>query len=266
MMPGERSPRARTRNVGVETDDEIERLALRVAALEGEKAALEAERALLESFAAVAAHELVVPLVMTESYAAMVTERLAGHEHAETRADLRAMSRGAARARLLVEALLHDARSSSRPLQRRRVDAGALVQDCLALLAPELELRETRVEVGELPVVLGEEVLLRSVFVNLLFNALKYSPRQRSLIRVAALREPGEWRFVVESEGPTIPSEDRERIFEPFNRARAERRSRGAGLGLAIMRRIVDRHGGTVGITPANGGSGNRFYFTLPAA
>ena len=69
------------------------------------------------------------------------------------------------------------------------------------------------------------------------------------------------------SEGPTIPVEDRERIFEPFSRARTERRVRGAGLGLSISRRVVERHGGRIGVTAANGSrsNGNVFYFTLPA-
>jgi signal transduction histidine kinase len=124
--------------------------------------------------------------------------------------------------------------------------------------------RGAEVEIGELPEVLGEEALLGSVFVNLIFNALKYSPRQGGSIRIGAVRELRQWRLTVESEGPTIPHEDRERIFEPFHRARTERRERGAGLGLTICRRIVERHGGTIGVAPANS-SGNLFFFTLPS-
>ncbi|HEX2412747.1 MAG TPA: ATP-binding protein, partial [Solirubrobacteraceae bacterium] len=60
------------------------------------------------------------------------------------------------------------------------------------------------------------------------------------------------------------PPEDRTRIFEPYQRVQGERRIRGAGLGLTICRRIVERHGGHIGVVPAAGG-GNRFYFTLPA-
>jgi len=86
---------------------EVENLSARVEQLEREKAAVEA-------FAAVAAHELVEPLVMTEAYASMVSDRLDHDEHAESRRDLDALSRGAARMRLLVETLLNDARSSGR--------------------------------------------------------------------------------------------------------------------------------------------------------
>jgi signal transduction histidine kinase len=258
MTPAERSPRAYEPDTSEDLDvlaSQVERLSARIAALEEEKAAL-------EGFAAVAAHELVVPLVMAESYAAIVSDRLA--DDVQSRRDLDALSRGAARARLLVEMLLHDARASERPLQRRPVDLAVVVRECVALVGPEVTARGARIEVADLPTVFGEEPLLRSVFTNLIFNALKYSPRQGGTIEVGVNRELTEWRFFVRSEGPTIPLEDRERIFEPFNRARLERRESGAGLGLAICRRIVERHGGTIGVTSANS-SGNAFYFTLPA-
>ena len=68
----------------------------------------------------------------------------------------------------------------------------------------------------------------------------------------------------MQSQGPTIPAADRERIFGRYHRGRGERRARGAGLGLTICRHIVERHGGQIGVTAADRGA-NRFYFTLPA-
>jgi chemotaxis family two-component system sensor kinase Cph1 len=236
---------------------EAERLSARVEELEREKAALEA-------FAGVAAHELVEPLVITEAYATMIAERLDEDEHAESRRDLAALSRTVARTRLLLEALLLDARATNDHMPNRRVDLGGLVSDGLELLAGEIEAREASVTVGELPVVTGNEALLNGVFTNLLMNALKYSPRAGAEIAINALRAGDEWRIWVDSEGPTIPAEDRVRIFRPYERGTGERRARGAGLGLAICRRIVERHGGRIGVRPAPGG-GNRFFFTLPA-
>jgi signal transduction histidine kinase len=227
-------------------------------------AEVEREKADVEAFAAIAAHELLKPLVMTEAYAAIVSDRLDEEAHADSRRDLAVLGRGAARTRLLVETLLHDARSSGRQLRRRPVDLQELVSDCIALLAPEIQSRDADVVVEELPNVFGEPALLSGLFTNLLINALKYSPRRAGVIRVRATRAATAWRVAVESEGPTIPEEDRRRIFEPFHRGRGERRARGAGLGLAICRRIVDRHGGQIGVVPANN-SGNRFFFTLPA-
>jgi light-regulated signal transduction histidine kinase (bacteriophytochrome) len=236
---------------------DIKTLSARVEQLEREKAAVEA-------FAAVAAHELVEPLVMTEAYATIVSDRLDADQHADSRRDLDALSRGAARMRLLIETLLHDARSSGRDVKREPVELHRIVTECLALLAPEIAARGADVKIEPLPNVEGEEALLSGLFANLLINALKYSPRQSPTIRVRALREAQEWRFEVQSSGPTIPVEDRERIFEPFHRGTGERRARGAGLGLTTCKRIVERHGGAIGVRAANG-SGNVFHFTLPA-
>ncbi|MGH2969767.1 MAG: sensor histidine kinase [Solirubrobacteraceae bacterium] len=238
-------------------EGEVERLSARVAQLEREKAQVEA-------FAAVAAHELVEPLIMTEAYASIVSDRLGEPEHADSRRDLHALSRGVSRMRLLAESLLHDARASGRQLERKPVDVTALVGDCIGLLQPEIASRDARIELGELPDAVGEEALLSGVFSNLLINALKYSPRRGAGIRVGGAREEAACRFFVESEGPTVPHEDRRRIFEIYQRGQGERRASGAGLGLTICRRIVERHGGEIGVVSVNG-SGNRFFFTLPA-
>jgi signal transduction histidine kinase len=238
-------------------DEEIDRLHSRIAELE-------AERDAMEAFAAMAAHELVEPLVMTEAYAAMVSDRLDSGDEDEARTDLAALVRGVTRVRGLVESLLHDARAAGRGLDVLPVDTGAIVRDTLSLLEPEITARGARIDLGELPVVAAEGPLLAGVFSNLLVNALKFSPRNDAEIAIGARPERGEWRFWVESTGPEIAPAERERIFEPFLRGRDERRVRGAGLGLAICRRIVERHGGRIGVSPLPGGTGNRFFFTLP--
>jgi light-regulated signal transduction histidine kinase (bacteriophytochrome) len=236
---------------------ETEHLAARVQALERENAALEA-------FAGVAAHELVEPLVIAEAYATMVAERLRDGEHAESQRDLAALARTVSRTRLLLEALLHDARTTDDHLADRSVDLGEVVAGCVDLLGQEVAARGASVHVGDLPTVSGNESLLNGLFTNLLMNALKYSPRYGAEIAIDSEREDAEWRVWIDSEGPTIPVEDRERIFNAYQRGTGERRARGAGLGLAICSRIVERHGGRIGVDPAPGG-GNRFYFTLPA-
>lgn len=236
-------------------EGELERLAARVEELEQEKARVEA-------FAAVAAHELVEPLVMTEAYTSILTDRLHEPEHAASRADLQAIGRAVARLRLLTESVLHEARSRTHPLERQPVAVGALVADCLRVLAPEIAARDSRMQVDELPDAHANEAMLGGVFSNLLINALKYSPRRGARIRVGGSVEPMGPRYFVESEGPTIPEGDRDRIFDSFQRGKDERRAQGAGLGLSICRQIVGRHGGVIGVEPGDGG-GNRFYFTL---
>jgi signal transduction histidine kinase len=251
--------RARRATAGSATVLELEtaRLSARIEQLEREKADLEA-------FAAIAAHELVEPLIITEAYASMVLDRLDADVHAESRRDLATLGRAANRTRHLLEALLKDARSGEHRIARRPVALEEVVSDCLVLLDREIEARGATVHVGALPVVCGDAPLLNGLFTNLILNALKYSPRHGPEIVVEASAENDVWCISVESEGPTIPPEDRERIFQPYQRGRGERRARGSGLGLAICRRIVERHGGVIAVAPGMGG-GNRFYFTLPS-
>jgi signal transduction histidine kinase len=227
----------------------------------------ELEAALEDSreFAALAAHELMTPLVMTETYAGLICERLDPVLHAESRRDLSAVERSAVRTRRLVEALLHDASARQAPPRYEEVDLERVARDAIRTIAPEIERRDAHVEIDELPVVAGEPELLGAVLPNLLVNALKYNPRQGGTIRLGCERREGWWEIRVDDDAPRVPDEDRERIFAPYHRGRAERRVRGSGLGLAICRRIVRRYGGEIGVTDAPTG-GNRFSFTVPAA
>jgi len=236
---------------------EIIRLRERISELEREKQAV-------EGFAAVAAHELLTPVVMMDACAATVCDRLDGELDPDSRNDLEALRRGAARSRLLVETLLHHARVSARPLDRTWVDPVQLLRECEAVLAPELRARAAVIELGPLPQVYAQEQLLGAVFMNLLVNGLKYGPRQGGTIRARGGSTLTGWRFSVRSEGQPIPLQDRRRIFEPYQRGSGERRVRGGGLGLSICREIVERHGGQLRLT-ASGSAGNVFTFTLRA-
>jgi light-regulated signal transduction histidine kinase (bacteriophytochrome) len=256
-QPSARRPTLVELRTGEEQDagDRISELTERVRDLERENAGL-------EDFAARAAHELVAPLVMTEAYSAMIASRLDRDLHADALRDLDSISRASAQARRLVEALLDEAQAGDEPLSREEVDLGAVVEDVILTLQPEIAARATEIEVGELPRVLGEPTLLRGLFTNLIVNGLRYGPREGGRIVIdASLEYPGTWRVTVDSDGPTINAEDSERIFAPYQRGKHERRTRGAGLGLAICRRVVERHGGRIGVLPLQ--SGNRFWFTV---
>jgi len=236
---------------------EVQRLSARVDELEH-------ERQQLENITAMAAHELLEPLVMTEAYATMVSERAGYGLDLNSRHELDAIIRVSGRVRWLVEALLADARASGRPLELEQVDLSEVIDDRVGVLASEIADRSARLHVDPMPVVRGDRALLSSVFGNLLSNALKYGPRSGGDIWVTAARSGTDWTFAVESLGPAIPEESRDRIFDVWERGSVERRTRGSGLGLTIVRQIVERHGGTVGVTSPRE-SINRFFFTLPA-
>jgi signal transduction histidine kinase len=230
-------------------ESEVVRLRRRVSQLEREQEQVDA-------FAAVVAHELMEPLVMIEVHASTLTAAPA----AET-ADL--IGRAAARLRRLAESILLDARAGEEGLSRGPVDLARALQDVIDLLGPEIAERSASVITGPMPTVPGDEAMLEGLLMNLVTNALKYGPRERASIEIAAERQGDEWLVTVADNGTPIADSERKLIFEPYKRAHGERRARGAGLGLSICRHVVERHGGRIGVRSAP--AGNCFYFTLPA-
>jgi signal transduction histidine kinase len=167
-------------------------------------------------------------------------------------------------ARVLVDTLLAEAQSGDDALRMETVDLDRIVRDCLRMLAADMQARRLRVELGPLPVVAGDAVLLTAVFRNLLVNAIQHGGGRRGDIRVSAEPVESAWRLAVDSPGPPLSQADRDALFELAPRDTGVRRARRAGLGLVLVRRIVERHGGTVGAMSPDDGT-NRFFFTLPA-
>ncbi len=233
------------------------------AALTAELEALRERTADLESVTAMAAHELLKPLVLTEATLTDVVQRSTRLD-ITTQDDLQRLIRASARVRLLVEVLLTDMQESGSSPRRQDVDMAEVVTDCLELLRSEIDARRPHIAVDAMPVVFGDRRLLFGAMGNLLANALKYGPRQGGEIHITAVKAGSSWRFEVASAGRPIAQRDGQRIFEPWARGRGVRRVPGVGLGLALVRRIVERHGGEVGVTALKG-KGNAFYFTLPA-
>jgi signal transduction histidine kinase len=216
----------------------------------------------LGDFAALAAHELLKPLIVTHACATRLVE---GGLDDEARADAELVLMASSQGRILVETLLADAQVAESALRAEPVDLADVVRDCVRLLGPDLEARRLRVEVGELPVVVGDAALLTAVFRNLLANAIEHGGGRRREIRVFAEPFDGGWKLAVDSPGRPLAAADRHALFELASRGSRERRSRGAGLGLVLVRRIVERHGGEVGVMSPDNRT-NRFFFTLPAA
>jgi signal transduction histidine kinase len=226
---------------------------------------LEQRLAAMLNFAGMAAHQLAEPLIIAESSAILVADELGDEIDASMRARLDAISRGAARARMLMDALLEDARTSAEPPELRSVDVGDVVEETLTTFEPRIEAQRAIVRLGALPTVLADRALLSVVLDNLVANALKHGPRDGAVMSIDAGRGGAGWRISVTSGGPPIPAEDVGRILEPYVRLPGERRISGNGLGLAICVRLIKRLGGTLGVEPGRH-EGNTFWFELPGA
>jgi signal transduction histidine kinase len=159
---------------------------------------------------------------------------------------------------------------TSTPEAPTRVDLRRLTARALESLAPQIAAKGTRVEVGDLPQVWGEEGKLAHVVANLLGNAVKYVPAGSGAVRVSGGRDDGHVVFHVEDNGIGIPAPYHEGIFNLFGRVPADAQRvdgqevAGTGVGLAIVRGIVGAHGGVVTVESAPG-QGSRFTVVLPA-
>lgn len=237
---------------------------LAVAELRRKSEALELSNADLQQFAYVASHDLQEPLRSVVSYLQLLERRFRNHIDAEADEFIGFAVDGAKRMSALIQDLLVYSRVDGQGRELEPVECDDVMASALANLHFLLEATEARVEVGPLPRVLGDAPQLSSVLQNLVGNAIKYRHRDRNpLIRIHA--EPGEsgdWVFTVSDNGIGIAPEYHDRIFKIFQRLHTQAEYPGTGIGLALVRRIISRHGGRIWIEPGEG-EGTTFRFTL---
>ncbi|MHB8765718.1 MAG: sensor histidine kinase [Deferrisomatales bacterium] len=219
----------------------------------------------LDRFAYVASHDLQEPLRMVTSYLQLLERRCGVALDGDGREFLAFAVDGAARMRRLIQDLLTLSRVGTRggafaPVGCQEVLAGALDR-----LAPELEETGARVGHGPLPEVLGDREQLVDLFRAVLDNALKFRGEAPPEVHVSARREGREWVFSVADNGLGIDPAHFDRIFVIFQRLHGPGAYPGTGLGLALAKKIVERHGGRIWVESAPG-QGATFSFTLPAA
>jgi PAS domain S-box-containing protein len=213
----------------------------------------------LSQFASVVAHDLSAPLSVIAGMAELV-QRAAPDELDERSMLMLGRIEAAAKSgQSLIRELLDFAKAGQTELRTDRIDLGDLAVDTLAVLEdPD---GGSRVTVGDLPSVIADEVQLRQVLQNLLSNALKFSDGP---VAVDALSSPSTVTVTVRDEGIGIPADEVDRIFGMLTRTHDAEGYPGTGIGLAVCRRIVERHGGRIWVESTLG-QGSKFSFTLPA-
>lgn len=225
--------------------------------------ALEQTNAELDQFAYVASHDLKAPLRGIGSLAEWIEEDL-GEALTEGPRTKMVLLRGRVRRmEALIQGILDYSRAGRTGGAREELDAGRLVTEIAELLAP---VPPARIVVGEgLPVLNTERIALQQVLLNLVSNGLKHAGRPDAEIRVdAAQTDDGVWEFRVSDNGPGIAPEFHERIWGIFQTLEPRDRVEATGIGLAIVRKIVDGRGGRARIE-ANPTGGSSFFFTWPA-
>ncbi|WP_431877786.1 sensor histidine kinase [Amycolatopsis sacchari] len=224
---------------------------------------LERSNAELEQFAYVASHDLQEPLRKVASFCQLLQRRYAGQ--LDERADqyIAFAVDGAKRMQVLINDLLAFSRVGRIVREAMPVSCEKVVEQAKTNLATAIEQSGATIEVGELPTVRAEVPLLTAVFQNLLGNALKFHGDNTPHVTVTAERDGDFWRFCVQDNGIGIDPEYAERIFVIFQRLHAKADYPGTGIGLAMCRKIVEHHGGTIWLDTTVQ-TGARFCFTLP--
>jgi light-regulated signal transduction histidine kinase (bacteriophytochrome) len=212
-----------------------------------------------------ASHDLAEPLQIVLTYAELLSSRCAGGLDETGERYLVGIQTGAVRIRKLIDGLLAYSRLERFPPELEEVDCTAIVDEALEELAASIERTGATVAVDALPTIRGARAELISLFENLLRNALEFKADEPARIRISATREDGNWCFSVRDNGIGIHHRQQERIFEIFQRLHGRGEHQGTGLGLAVCRKIVERHGGRIWVE-SRPGLGSTFRFTIPAA
>ena len=216
----------------------------------------------LERYAKVAAHDLREPLMAIKLFVEQLARRLEHGRDEDNERLIELLRRTGGRARLLVDGILEYARYDAVG-EPETVDLGVLVADVRDSLSAALLETGATVEVAELPSVAGNPPQLSRVFQNLIANSLKFRSREPPRVTISAEQTDGVWLLSVEDNGVGIPDELGDEAFAMFKRAHGEEYG-GCGIGLAVCRKIVEAHGGTIAASPLAGG-GTAIRFTLPA-
>jgi len=218
----------------------------------------------LERFAYVAAHDLQEPCRTICSFAQMLEKHHGSQLDADGRECLGFLAGGAQRMRDLIQGLLLYSRTGMAAARFIPVALDVVVTGVMADLASALNATGGAVEMGTMPVVKGDPALLRQVFLNLIGNGIKFQPEGGSpRVWVTAEHLDTEWRIAVMDNGIGIDAAYGADIFSAFRRLHGPDRYPGAGIGLAVVKRIVEAHGGRVWLDSAPG-QGATFFFTLP--
>jgi len=225
---------------------------------------LKRSNAELEQFAYVASHDLQEPLRMVSSYTQLLMRRYGDKLDGDAREFTAFIVDGATRMKQLIEDLLAYSRVGTRDKNFKPVDAGSSLGRALTNLRAAIQDSGATVTHDPLPTIPCDEVQVAQLFQNLIGNALKFrKPDAAPAVHVGAADQGAEWEFMVRDNGIGIEPQYFQRIFMVFQRLHDKGEYPGTGIGLAIVKKVVERHGGRIWVQ-SQPGAGTTFHFTMP--
>jgi PAS domain S-box-containing protein len=238
-------------------------------ALQEQAGKLARSNAELEQFAYVASHDLQEPLRKIQAFGDRLKTKYEAGLGPEGLDYLTRMQNAAARMQILIQDLLSLSRVASNSKPFTAVDLGEVVRTVVSDLEMRINDAKGRVEAGVLPVISGDRGQMAQLFQNLIGNGLKFrKPGESPVVKVGASAQTlaggaAGWEITVEDNGIGFDEKYRDRIFQIFQRLHGRNEYEGTGIGLAICRKIVDRHNGSI-LASSSPGAGARFIITLP--
>lgn len=227
-------------------------------------AELEEKNKELEQFAYVASHDLQEPLRMVTNFLQLLQARYNAKLDDKGREFIFFAVDGAARMKLLIQDLLSYSRVNAREMTIEEIDSGRTVNYCLEVLKDKIQQKGVKISVHKLPVLRANRSLTEQLFMNLINNAIKYGTDKDPEISIGTTDSHNErlFGFYVKDNGIGINPKYFEKIFIIFQRLNEKSKYEGTGMGLAICRKIVEKHGGSIWVE-SSPGEGSTFYFTM---
>jgi PAS domain S-box-containing protein len=217
----------------------------------------------LERFAYVASHDLREPLRMVTSFSQLLEQNYKGRLDPDADEFIGYIVDGGRKMDALVNDLLEFSRITSRGKPFEPTDMNSVLSEVLKSLSVTIRENHATIETGMLPTVSVDRSQMALVFQNLIANAIKFREEQVPVVAIDAVREKNEWIFSVRDNGIGIDPEYHGKIFELFQRLHSRDEYPGTGIGLAICKRVVERHGGRIWVE-SEPGEGSTFFFTIP--
>jgi len=218
----------------------------------------------LEQFAYVASHDLQEPLRMVAAYTQLLAEKYKGKLDEQADKYIHYAVDGATRMQTLVQDLLAFSRSGREGTEMSTTDCNIVVQQALLNLEAAVRDSGAQVKCSTLPTIHASGAQLRQVFQNLIGNAIKFRKPEPPVVQITAQKEGNEWLISIADNGIGISSDYLNDIFVIFHRLHTRDEYPGNGIGLAICKRIIERHGGRIWVESEKG-NGTTFKFNLPA-
>jgi PAS domain S-box-containing protein len=227
-------------------------------------AQLEASNHELEAFSYSVSHDLRAPLRHISAYVELLKENIGGDVLEDSQLYLDKIATSAGKMGQLIDDLLTFSRMARTEMRFTSISLFKLVQEARSEFHEEIKGRDIDWIIGDLPEIKGDPVMLRQVFINLISNALKYThTRQRAQIEIGSTSDERQVTCFVRDNGAGFDMHFSQKLFGVFQRLHSDKEFPGTGIGLAIVRRVIHRHGGEVWAEGAIG-SGATFYFSLP--